>query len=741
MTKMTAPSALADTYSENKILYRKEILNGEEIYVFSTNPDDELFNVRFTLLGDNLGDYILNNSNAINRIYEYVAPLNGVSQGNYAPIIQLTAPMKLQVGGLNGSFHPSEKTKIDFEVAGSVNDLNLFSTIDNENNDGFAGRIHVNQTILKTSDSLRVAGFGSLDYINQDFRSIENLYNIEFARDWNLMNPLGDQRLITAGVGVEHPKIGGGSYSFQNLDYSENFKGSRHEVSSGIVFEKLSSITNASYLDSEGSQLNTNFFRLHNRTTYAIKSAWIGGKISAENNQVKAISNDSLTPVSQKFNAYEGFLGIGDSTKVFVEGGYQFRSNDSLRNSTLKNVSSSNTYYVKSRPVNAENSQLSIFANYRVLKDKDGIDQDEKSLNSRILYNQSLFDGNVRLNTALETNNGVIAQQEFTYIQVDPGNGIYTWIDYNNNGIQELDEFEIAQFQDEATYIRVLLPNQVFQKIRENKFSQILTLNPKLWSKKKGILKLLSHFYNQTSYVLERKVRRKNDAFNFNPFEGGGDDQLGLNLNFRNALFFNRGKQYYTTSYTYISASNSNLLSLGQQENKLQSHQFNFTHKLRETWLANLKSSFGSNESISENFETRNYFLDSYEINPKISYFLNTQTRFDVFYQFSNKANSLGDMETLDQQNVGFSFSYANTEKISINGEFNYIDNDFRGSAFSPVAYQILEGLQPGVNFTWRLLFQKRITKYLDVNLSYFGRDSKNTNTIHSGSVQLRAYF
>ena len=456
---------------------------------------------------------------------------------------------------------------------------------------------------------------------------------------------------------------------------------------------------------------------------------------------MKAISNDSLTPVSQKYAAYEGFAGLGDSTKVFVEAGYQFRANDSLRLAMLTEVSTSNTYYLKSRPLNGKNAQLTVFANYRILKDKDGTDEDEKSLNSRILYNQSLFDRKIRLNTAIETNNGVIPQQEFTYVQVEPGNGIYTWNDYNDNGIQEIEEFEIAQFQDEATYVRVLLPNQVFLKIRENKFSQILTLNPQSWSSKEGFRKVLSHFYNQTSYVIERKVRRKNDGFDVNPFQDGGDDQLGLTLNFRNALFYNRGKQHFTTSYTFLSSSNSNLLSLGLQENKLKSHQLNFTHKLWQTWLANLKSAVGSNESTSQNFGNRNYLLDSYEINPKISYLLNTQTRFDIFYQFSNKKNSLGDMESLDQQNLGFAFSYANAEKISINGEFNYINNDFTGSAFSPVAYQILEGLQPGVNYTWRLLFQKRITKYLDANLSYFGRDSKNTNTIHTGSIQLRAYF
>lgn len=741
ITKMTAPSAVPDSFSENKILYKQEITNGKEIFVFSNNPEDELFNVRFTLVGENLGNYVLNNSNAINRIFEYVEPLNGIAQGNYAPIIQLIAPMKLQVGGLNGSYRPSESTKIDFEVAGSVNDLNLFSNIDNENNDGFAGRIDVNQTILKTVDSLQIRGFGSLDYINKDFKSIENLYNIEFARDWNLLNPKGNQRFITAGAGAEHPSIGGGSYRFQNLDYSESFKGSRHEIISNIRLKKVQSNTNISYLDSEGTQLKSRFFRIHNRTTYKIKNAWIGAKLSAENNSIRASINDSLTPTSQKYISYEGFTGIGDSTKVFIQAGYKYRSNDSLRNAALQNVNTSNTYYLKSRPINTKNSQLSIFLNYRVLKDAEGIDEDDTSLNSRILYNQSLFQGKVLLNTALETNNGVIARQEFTYVQVDPGNGIYTWNDYNDNGIQELEEFEIAQFQDEGTYVRVLLPNQFFQKIRGNKFSQVVTINPQSWSKKEGILQFISHFYNQTSYVLDRKVKRKKDGFNINPFEDGKDDQLGLNLNFRNTLFFNRGKQNFTTSYTFLSASNSNLISSGQQESKLQSHQLNFTHKIKKTWLMNLKSSIGGNESISDTFESRNYQLDSYEVNPKFSYLLNKQTRFDVFYKFSNKTNSLGELEALDQHNLGFSFSYANTEKISINGEFNYIDNDFKGSAFSPVAYQILEGLQPGVNFTWRLLFQKRITKYLDANLSYFGRDSKNSNTIHSGSIQLRAYF
>ncbi|NNJ82311.1 MAG: hypothetical protein HKO61_01605 [Flavobacteriaceae bacterium] len=742
MDAMTAPSAVPDTFSENKILYRKEILNGVEIFVFSNNPEDELFNVRFSLVGPNQGNYILSDLSAINRIFEYVPPLNGVPQGEYEPVIRLNAPVKLQIAGVNGSYHPSESTKIDFEVAGSQNDLNLFSDLDDGDNDGFAARLAAKQTLLKTADTLSLTGHGSLDFVNRDFRTIERLYNIEFTRDWNLIDPMGDQRFIIAGMELSKPRLGIAGYEYQNLNFSENFKGNRHVLNAGLRPGKFRINSSSSYLNSESDSLDSKFIRSFTNAVYQLNKAWVGAKVNLEDNQVSTVRNDSLTGVSQRFISYETYVGVGDSTKVFTEAGYQYRVNDSVQNNMLTKVNTSNTYYIKSRVINTPESQLSIYANYRDLKDEmNDSDDDERSLTSRLIYNQRLFKGGIRWNTVLESNSGVIPQQEFTYIQVEPGQGIYTWKDYNNNGIQELDEFEIAQFQDEAEYVRVLLPNQIFVKIRENKFSQLLTLNPQAWTSEEGFKKLLSKFHNQTSYLISRKTRRNNDDFEINPFKDGGDDELGLSLNFRNVLFFNRGKQNLTTSYTFIATSANNLLSVGLQQNDLQSHQFNFNHKIWNNWLVTLKGSFGNNSSSSENFPSRNFDLDSYTFNPKLSYLFNKQTRFDVFYQFANDENTLGGMEQLDSQKTGVSFAYTNAQKISITAEFNYINNDFTGSAFSPVAYQMLEGLQPGSNFTWSLLFQKKITKYLDANLSYFGRNSENSSTIHTGSIQLRAYF
>lgn len=738
---MIAPSDVPEVYSENRILYKKELIDGVEAFVFSNDPNDELFSVKFTLMGFNQGDYIISNSNAITNIFEYVAPINGEPQGNYAPIVHLIAPTQLQVAVVNGTYKPTEKTDIYFEIAGSKNDQNLFSSLDDANNDGFAGKIKVNQHIIKNDSLWNLKAFLDADIIQENFKTIQRLYYAEFNRDWNLENPLGNQNLLSSGLELFHPEKGIATYKFEHLGYSENFNGNRHNVFANLQLGKLNVFTNSSIMVSESELSSSNFFRTFNRFTYSFDKQWVGTKLASENNKQQDIATDELTNLSQRFSAYDVFYGIGDSTKVFVEAGYKYRVNDSLRANRLERVNRSNTYYLKSKLIQNANTNLGIYMNYRTLKHEDQTIEDEQSLNSRINYNQNLFKQIVQWNTIFETNSGTLPLQDFTYIQVDPGQGTYTWIDYNSNGIQELNEFEIAQFQDQGEYIRVLLPNQVFVKIHQNRLSQTLTLNPQQWAVDDNKSKQFwSHFYNQTSFLIDRKIRREGN-FNFNPFSTGEEDQLAFNRNIRNVLFLNRGKQHYTTSYTYLSNSNRSVLSIGFQENKLKSHQLNFNHKFAESWLINLKSSLETNESLSQNFVSRNYDIDEVRFQPKLSYLFNENARFDLFYQYTTKDNTIGNMETLKQSNYGVSFTYNNVQKIALTGEINLFQNEFEGNPNTPVSYQMLEGLQPGKNFTWSVLVQKKLTKFLDLNFNYFGRKTETSKTIHTGTIQLKAYF
>src|SRR5690606_37101802 len=162
------------------------------------------------------------------------------------------------------------------------------------------------------------------------------------------------------------------------------------------------------------------------------------------------------------------------------------RSNDSIQNGILNRVNTSDTYYLKSKLIQTQKSSLSVFVNYRNLKYDDNVREDENSLNSRVLYNDSYFNQLIQITTAYETSSGQVPQQEFTYLEVEPGQGVYTWNDYNSNGVQELEEFEVAPFPDLAKYVRIFLPNQIFLKTHQNKFSQSVTFNPAQWQNSTG---------------------------------------------------------------------------------------------------------------------------------------------------------------------------------------------------------------------------------------------------------------
>jgi hypothetical protein len=746
---MTAPSATPAEFSENRILYKKEIIDGEEIFVFSNNSEDSLYQVNFLFVGEQQGNYTLSNSTAISNIYSYVSPISGQMQGSYEPIVQLVAPVKLQLAVLNGAYIPNEKTTVDFELAASQNDLNTFSGISDDDNDGFAARLAVKQHILK-SNRWNINMDSEMDYIHKDFRNLQGLYNPEFNRDWNLDQPtsnqvvsdFGDQLFMNAGVSFYNTDSNQINYQYQHLNFSKEFNGNRHILNSNIRLKNFEFRTNSSVLHTNGAQSKSTFIRSLSQLKYDVGVFWPGVKFSTEQNKITKLPSEDLDLQSQKFSAYETFIGVGDSTKVFMKVGYIKRHNDSVQNNTLRRVNTSDTYYANTQMIRSETSNLSLYANYRVFKPEDENKSIQKILNSRLFYDQKLAKNLVQWQSVYETSSGQLPQQDFTYVEVEPGQGSFMWLDYNGNGIQELEEFEVAQFQDQATYIRVLLPNQVYIRTHQNRLSQSLTIDPIQWSGSSNKAKRFwSHFYNQTTFLIDRKQRNNGQNINLNPFQSNSENQLAMQSNFRNQLFFNRGKQHYTVSYSFSGSEMKNVLSFGSIAQKSYAHQLNFTHKIQQQWLLNFQFNFDNNKSESENYSSKNFELDQILMNPKISYLLDDNKRFDVFYQFQQQDNLINDKEYLKQHKLGVSAVMNQNTSSSISAEFNYFSNAFKGNANTPIAYQMMEGLQPGTNFTWSLIAQKKLTKFLDLNLNYFGRKTENSRTIHTGTVQLKAYF
>lgn len=741
-SRMIAPSAYRDTYSENKILYTKEqTLEGQSYFAFSTDPEAELYHVTFMAVGNNQGDYILKSTQSIGRIYEYVAPNNGISQGNYSPVVKLIAPVKNTIATLNAAYNPSEKTSLDIELAFSNHDANLFSPIDQEENKGWATALKGKQR-LWTDNQVQLNVLTDIQFIHKNFHSLENLFSIEFDRDWNLQYAEGNQSLLAGGFEFIIPGKASATYLVEQLNFGTDYKGHRQNLTGTWQSNPWFIQTKNSIMQADGLLQKTTFVQSHSQAKYSWNTNYIGTRIAFEQNKETNQETKMLNPISHRYSSLDLFVGRGDSLGQNIELGYQFRVNDSLQNNALSRFSKAHTFYVKSQLLKSETRDLNIYANYRSVRPVATDQTTENTVNSILTYRDQFFKGFVQSHSLYEISSGTIAQQEFTYIEVEPGRGQYMWIDYNNNGIQELEEFELAPYPDLAKYVRLYLPSQLFLPTNQNKLTQTLTLNPAaVWQNETGIKRILAFFYNQTSYSIDRKDLKKGNQLRLHPFTTHEDDMVGLMENFNNYLYFNRGKKRHSITYMYTQSKSKNLLSFGSTENIIQTHQLGYNHLIQKTWLIDLLGKTTQQTTKSPTYASKNYELKINGFETKLSYLFSSQAQVDVFYTFQEKENQTADFENLQQHRLGASFTINQVKLFTMNGEFSYFQNTFTGNAFSPIGYQMLEGLQPGKNMTWRLMFQKNLTNYLDLSLNYQGRSNESTSTIHTGSVQLRAFF
>ena len=730
---MIAESAFRDTFDENKILYKKSNNGTVDFFEYSTNESDELYTVTFSQVGQNNGNYVLDRTTAIGSIFLFV----GVNQGDYQPIIKLTAPTKSQFAVLQSKYNPSEKTIIQTEIALSNNDPNLFSSIGNSENKGLAAKITLQQKLI--DKKWKLTSDLSHEYAHKNFRTLQRWESIEFNRDWNLLTNNGTKNYFQSALELKNEKEDFILYRFNHLNYTDLFNGNKHEFQSRFHLSKTSIQFNGSFLTNTSTLEDNSFLRAIGTIEHSFAKSWLGTKFNLENNSRKNISTQEFINTSHKYEDYEGYFGIGDSTKIYAKIGVNFRTNDSIKANRFEQINNRKTVYLQSKLIQNTNTNLSVFANYRITENQFATN--EKALNSRIMYQQKLFNSFVNLNTTYETSSGNVARQDFIYVRTEPGLGFYTWIDYNNDGIKDFNEFEIAQFQDQAEYLRLPKPNIRFVPTQRAKWQQNIFVNFNGWSNEKGFKKWISHFSNQTFVTANNEQERLGNSFQLNPFDFNENTLVSLQLNFRNSLHYNRGLDRYTTSYTYGDSRLKQQFLIGNQENNIEIHQIDFSHKLSSFWLLEFLSSYTSNDLNTENFVDRNYQLKTIEFQPKLNFLYSKDNRFSAFYHFKKKENTIGNLEILRQQKFGLEYFYLGKKNEQISATANYYLNNFTGNTNSPIAYQMLEGLQSGRNFTWNILFNKKLNSFLNLNLNYFGRKSENVRAIHSGNIQLRADF
>ncbi len=785
---------LREGFDPNRVLYKwiDTLVCGVpgRVLAFSANRDSAILSVRWSEVPQGTGNYRLATANTNGRVYEYVAPdpVSCQPQGNYEPVTKLTAPERRQIFAVGGEIKTGKNNRYAIETALSNRDPNRLSRTDDSDNYGLGLAVSARkvwgfgkQKITFTSD---------YEFVQDRFKPI-NPYRVpEFVRDWNtetLVTPQtehlgraaleyrpGTKTLLSYGLArFERGDVYAGTRHLahaeterrglriwadlneqitQGVHGNSRFSRPRFEVSQALRLRQIRALTPDSPARDSADRAGQSAVPLLQVGVYgereknpryaagftelAVSSFWydLGRVYLRMPLQTNGLQWE-LTRSRRNDYAPQGaaFLASTRADELALKGG--LAPKPGLLNQTLN-------WQATRRRLTIINTQLSPL-------------QAQTTWLGRADYQLSAWRNAIGLNLGYEVGSGQNPKLEFTYVQVNPGEGNYTWIDRNQDSILTVDEMEIAVFRDQASYIRLAVTTNQFIQTNSVAFNQNFRFEPRLlWSKKQGVLKQLARLSAVSSWQVNRKVR--DDAVGvspWNPFEFQVSDTSLVNVTAsgRQTLFFQRAHPRFESSLSQSGLRNRFVATTGFESRGQDEWTLRTRYNPQPAWTFEVLCSSRRSANDAELFNNRDYLIRDYTLAPELSWLYAQQFRSGVQYKWVQGRNSIGEQETSNRHQVNLNFTWQPKPKrtarnqtslaTSLRASATFADIRYLGTPNTPVAFVMMEGLQNGRNFLWNTGIDRQLSKSMQLNISYEGRRPGTGKVVHVGRASVRALF
>jgi hypothetical protein len=537
--------------------------------------------------------------------------------------------------------------------------------------------------------------------------------------------------------------------SYQRSDNYRGLQNSLRQTSlwKGWSFQNSAALTNFNNTNDKGY-----FFRPVIDISKQLKemaNMQLGFRYAMERNQVLDKVYDTLSPLSFSFDTYTAYLKTDDAKKNKYGLTFFTRSDKYPLGKQFTRGDRSFNFNIQAELLQSTKHQFLFNATYRkleVFNKAVSKESDDRTILGRSEYLINEWKGLVTGNVLYELGTGQEQRRDFTYIEVPAGQGEFTWNDYNGDGVQELNEFEVAQFRDQAKFVRVLIPTNEYVKANYTTLNYSFTFNPKAVINEqtaKGFRKFVSRFNFQTSMQKAKKSLAKGDL-EANPFKYNINDTalLTQNTSFLNTLSFNRFSTKWGMDVSNFLTTAKALLTYGYESRKVNDWILKVRWQLSRSITFDVASRYGFNALYTPSFENKNYEIDIVNSEPRLGFIKGSVFRIQSSYKFEKKNNHpvFGGEESLSHSvNLDTKYNVLQNSSITSRVTFNQIRYDHPTN--TTVSYIMLDGLLPGQNYLWTIDYTKRLLNNIELSFQYDGRKPGDGRTIHTGRASLRALF
>ncbi len=751
-----------DEYDPDRVLYKeKDTVVGAQvktIYEFSTDEEQARFALSFAFVGDGEGSYTPSRTTANGRAYKWV----GEGNGSYEPARLLVTPKSQQMATVGMDYQLAEDATIFSEVALSNYDRNTFSSQGDRDDQDIATKVGGRKSFTlsektENKEELSLTTEASYEFTGSRFKEIERYRPVEFQRNWNLQNPDTSlqEQLMNGSIGLSAGSKGDLTYDFTAfLRENQAYQGFKQALNGRFQDKGFRINGDVSYLKTNSFRQRSTFFRptLEASKGFSFLNGWrIGARGEQENNRIVARGTDTLANSSFLFNEFKFFLTTPDTMTNAFTADYTRRIDYTGQGNAFAVTTIGDIYHLEGELLSNPRQQFRWNANYRRLTRRDSTAKQDQLANhylGRLEYTGRFFESLMQTNVLYELGSGREQEQDFVFIKDPEGEGVYLYKgDLNENGVKDVNEFEIAPdgFEDEAKYVRVNAPTNEFVPVNTTQFNQTLSLRPRsLWFDKEGVLKFLSRFSSQTSLQINRKVEAKAAAQPYNPFGFNIPDSLLVSINstVRNSIFFNRSATKYGLEYTWRDTRDKYIVTNGSESKGLTQHTFKARWNIQQNLNTNWEYKYGNKTNEARFAERKSYNIQFHKIKPSLTVLFFKKFRTTASYKYTYKENMKGDGNEFAVQNKAeLDMRYNVVSKSTLNLNFSYTAVGFEGDPSSNVGFAMLQGLQDGNNYMWKISYDRQLSDKVELSLSYDGRKTGDSDMVHTGRAQIRALF
>lgn len=420
---------------------RDTLVAGTAYTIFEHRPGDPagVYRVRFTNVGPGAGSYRIAPSLSTALVYRWVGP----GMGEYEPFRTLVAPREQRLVGTRMALKLSETASIESEWMMSSLDANRFSTRDDDDNVDMGWRAAM---------ALTGRWSGTLEHrsIGRNAVFFDRVRDVEFDRRWNVpLNAQGQETLNDADLAFQvspdtRLRLAGGSLE----------RGAFRSRRAGIGLRSAEPrwpqlTTDADWTDSDLGRYAT----LHGEALYPATVSpvlrWDAELREAELDTRYAELTPGLKIAPTEWLA-AGVFRSARTDHQRVAGPYARSAESTTWEAELsldpkRWVRSANRIALRNRSFATDPTSGVLDETSRGIAFRS--DTDLRSPDRRV---------EIGIHHALSTESRSLLDE--TYVDVGPELGQYVWLDLNNDGVKQIDEFFPETTPNEGVYVKQFRP-------------------------------------------------------------------------------------------------------------------------------------------------------------------------------------------------------------------------------------------------------------------------------------------